>query len=106
MKKTFKAINVIVTACIYVISVLLFSFILAVSMCAIAAHAYGETPQKTLVIGAKTEKGAKTATEYRIQKDGKTYIVYRGPKGGYFYLIGEKKIYLTKSQKEKLGITK
>lgn len=52
----------------------------------------------------RTSQQAELVGEYR--KNGKTYPLYRGKRGGYFYLTGEKKDgkavkkYLTKKEKE------
>lgn len=63
-------------------------------------RSWGAEPQlqgKTIVVN-KTTKSA-TTTGYNIQVDGKTYQVMRGPRGGYYYTKGNKKVYLTKAQK-------
>lgn len=62
------------------------------------AHAESKLVGKTIVVENTTKKEA-TKTAYTIEVNGKRYVVYRGPRGGYYYMVGDKKVYLTKEQK-------
>lgn len=64
----------------------------------VSAHA-DELQGKCLIV-QKTEKDNKPVdTGYTIKVDDKIYKIYRGPKGGMFYVVDGKKQYLTKKQK-------
>jgi len=52
---------------------------------------------KTIIV-VPVEKKA-TDTGYTIDVDGRLYKVWRGPKGGMYYITKEGRVYLTKKQK-------
>lgn len=51
------------------------------------------------IIVEKKENTQPVKTDYSIKVDGKTYPIYRGPKGGLYFIKDGKKVYLTKKQK-------
>ena len=65
--------------------------------CAVQAHA--DTIQGKTIIVEQKSKPQPVLTGYSIKVDGKVYQIYRGPKGGVYYMKDGKKVYLTKKQK-------
>lgn len=83
-----------------VISVIVFDIVMAIILLGACngIHCNAQSLQgKTIVVNK--EKAGK-ATGYSIQVDGKTYPILQGPRGGLYYMKGDKKVYLTKKQKE------
>lgn len=62
------------------------------------AHAE-DTLQGKCIVVAQSKKTQPVDTGYTIQVDNKTYKVWRGPKGGCYYIKDGKKVYLTKKQR-------
>lgn len=73
--------------------------------CCAEAHA-DELQGKCIVIQPKVKEVKEDKAKepefigYTIKIDDKEYKIYRGPKGGLFYVVNGKKRYLTKEQKE------
>lgn len=53
---------------------------------------------KTIIV-VPVQKIKPVDTGYVIEVEGKTYTVWKGPKGGMYYIVKGKKVYLTKKQK-------
>lgn len=66
--------------------------------CTVSAHASEPQLQGKCIV-VSTTKSTTTNTGYTIKVDNKVYKVMRGPRGGYYYMKGDKKVYLTKAQK-------
>lgn len=62
------------------------------------AHA-DDTLQGKCIVITQPKKAQPTDTGYTIQVDNKTYKVWRGARGGCYYIKDGKKVYLTKKQK-------
>jgi len=61
-----------------------------------------ELQGKCIIVTSQQEKTDKKPvdTGYTIKVDGKIYKIYRGPRGGLYYVVEGKKQYLTAKQKE------
>lgn len=66
--------------------------------CCAQAHADEPQLQKKCIV-VSTTKATPTDTGYTIKVDNKVYKVFRGPRGGYYYMKDGKKVYLTAKQK-------
>ena len=66
--------------------------------CCIEAHA-DDTLQGKCIVVTQPIKAQPTDTGYTIKVDGAVYKVWRGPKGGCYYIKDGKKVYLTKKQR-------
>lgn len=98
-------------------AIILVLFVAAATVGACSANAAPSPQQVHAVIQAKDSTKTKTKAEpigtiTVEKKDGnKTYTLYKGSKGGYFYYTGEKdkngrdkRRYLTKEEKAKNGL--
>lgn len=64
----------------------------------VKAHA-DDTLQGKCIVVTQPEKAQQIDTGYTIKVCDKTYKVWRGPKGGCYYIKDGKKVYLTKKQR-------
>lgn len=88
-----KSIKTIIVAVLY-------GVLTAFCVIGCCAEARADELQGKCLIVQKAEKDTKPVdTGYTIKVDGKIYKIYRGPKGGMFYVVDGKKQYLTKKQK-------
>lgn len=92
MKKVIKTIASFTVK--FVISFVLFFAL----MCIKAVNSYGQVVTKqgtTFVIAKEKSNASKEAkkSKYTIKIDGKTYPLYIGPRGGVYYIKGDKKCY-------------
>ena len=58
-----------------------------------------DTLQNKCIVVTQPKKAQPTDTGYTIKVDSVVYKVWRGPKGGCYYIKDGKKVYLTKKQK-------
>lgn len=57
---------------------------------------------KTFEVKKKEKKNEPIDTGYIITVDGTSYPIYKGTRGGYFYVKGGKKVYVPTEVKQKL----
>lgn len=74
-------------------------FVICIFGSFVEAHA-DELQGKCIVVSSEKVDKKPVDTGYTIKIDGKIYKIYRGPRGGLFYVIDGKPKYLTKKQKE------
>lgn len=78
----------------------LYAFI--VILCTFSCHAQAhadDTLQSKCIVVIQPKKAQPIDTGYTIRIDNKTYKIWRGVKGGYYYIKNGKKVYLTKKQR-------
>jgi hypothetical protein len=83
-----------------IIACALYAFIMVFCIfgCYAQAHA-DDTLQGKCIVVTQPKKAQPVDTGYTIKVDSVVYKVWRGAKGGCYYIKNGKKVYLTKKQK-------
>lgn len=82
-----------------ILSCLLFAGIGLFCLFGSCVEAHADTIQGKCIIVEQKSKPQPVNTGYSIKVDGKVYQIYRGAKGGLYYMKDGKKVYLSKKQK-------